>query len=192
MPQAYLEAIRNCRKPHDLSWKPPAFQVPGQPQITAAELAAVGTNILDNADFEEWGEGKDRPPDHWLSGLRESAEVKNGSFSVKLVGSREGHVFVDQHLPADAFAGKAILFGAWVKTATDTETFLSIIDWVDSDHKLSHSRQHTGDGTWQFLVARKTIREKAGPLGIWFRLNANFDEAGDQVYFDHAFAVVEE
>ena len=47
----------------------------------------------------------------------EGQSVKSGKYSAKLTTALlQGHVIIDQYVPAERFAGKTITLGAWVLT----------------------------------------------------------------------------
>ena len=198
MPQEYLDAFRKCRKPHELDWKPVLPKI-AEKTYSPEQLAAIGKNIFKNGDFEVWRKGKNQAPDNWILGgddpvvARQRSSVKSGSFTAALSSAgEEGHIYIDQRIPVDKYRGKTIIFGAWVKADSEENAFVSIMDWAGDQHELNHNlNKHPLDGTWQFLTARKTIREDATGE-IWFRLNARPYESGAVACFDGAVAVVQE
>jgi hypothetical protein len=159
--------------------------------LTPEDLTTIGENILKNGDFEEWSNGENKPPDSWTSGVKDGKVVKSGSYSAKLSADKEGHIFIEQRMPVDSYAGKTIIFGAWVKATFKSRGSVSILDWVGDKHEVLNSILHPGDETWQFLTVTKTIRKDATGE-IWFRLNANPYKPDDAVNFDGAIAVMKE
>ena len=195
MPQAYLDAIANCRKAHDLAWTPVMPKRVAK-TYTPQELAAFGRNILTNGSFEAWPADTDQPPNGWIRGgivsTSREAPAKVGKSCLGLTNNEQGHGILDQRIPVAPYAGKTILFGAWCKADAAAPGSLSMLDWVGNDHGItSNEVEHPRDGRWHFLTARRAIRKNAtGEL--WFRLNCFPDESGAKAYFDGAIAVVEE
>ena len=195
MPKPYLDAIVNCRRPHDLEWAP-ILARPIAKVYTNQEVAAMGESILANGGFEDWPAGDDQPPDHWVRGgivsIKKSSGARFGKICLGLTNNDQGHGFLDQRIPAAPYAGKTIIFGAWCKASRASPGLLSILDWVGTDHDITHNTAgESAYDQWHFLAARRTIRKDAtGEL--WFRLNCHPDEAGATVYYDGAVVVVEE
>lgn len=156
------------------------------------ELTALGTNILQNPDFEEWSNSL---PNNWINRnintiACEGQEVKYGSYSLKETGEAANyHYCFDQHIPLGSYAGKTIIFGVWAKASSNAgPVSVSIMDWVGTDHKYNTSPEHPKDGNWHFMSVRRTIRADATGE-IWFRLNQYTYTPPADIYFDGAVAV---
>ena len=140
IPQAYIDAFRNCREPHDLAWIPggknPHANFDGVVLVVGDKVTDNAANLLTNGDFTLWPSGPDQAPKGWTlikSGLqsgksagvkRDDASAKLGRYSPQLgmatLGDT-GHISLDQPVPAKDIAGKTVTFGAWIKS-NDTDT----------------------------------------------------------------------
>ena len=190
LPQEYIDAITNCRNPHQFDWAP----VRQEKILTPDDLARMGRNILKNDDLESWIIADASPQGWYLAGqgpsvTREKKIVKTGKYSARLATVLpRGHVFLDQRLAAGSYAGKTITLGAWVKSDYEMG-HVQILDFVAGEHKVSSVQvAYSGeeDG-WRFLTTSKTIRKDADR--ILFRLGVN-SVPGHAAYFDGAMAVV--
>ena len=197
VPDAYVQALRDCRKPHDLNWRPEVASnrfvyFDDAVLVEGDKITADSPNLLKNPGFETWTGGPDKQPDAWnLKGqgpaiFREQNVVKSGKCAARLTCIRPaGHVFFDQHLPASAYRGKTITFGAWVRS--DTGGGLQIFDFIGGEPgakatssldvaklgtpEAASGTPYPGDGQWHFLTATKTIRPDATGE-VWLRLGA--------------------
>ena len=134
-PRAYVEAFRNCRKPHDLAWRPgginPVVNFDGAVFVLGDALEDGQANLLENGGFELWTTGASEAPNHWqlvtgglLTGKsaavhRDDTPAKLGRHSARLgmaTPGDTGHISLDQGLPAELVAGKTVTLGAWIKT----------------------------------------------------------------------------
>jgi len=102
IPEAYLDAIRDSRKPHDINWAPERARQLAESFYTYTPylLRTIkgpedlhGTNILANGGFEAWQEGglpKDWDVAESSTELvcREDAIVSEGSYSVKVATAK--------------------------------------------------------------------------------------------------------
>ena len=199
VPQAYIDAFRECREPHDLNWSPPVD--PGRVVyfddpvlVEGARITQESRNVLTNPSLEMWSNGSARAPDGWIlkgqgpSIAREATRVRSGKYSARLTSVRfTGHVFFDYHLPAEPYLGKEVTFGAWV--CSDRKMGgLSLYDHSGGQPgaKWTHcldvgkfgqfdsagcGEPYPGDGKWRFMTATKTIRPNAQG-DIWLRLEA--------------------
>ena len=175
VPAEYAQAFIDCRKPHDLDWTPKAMQdrwfyVDGAVLVEGDKITGNEENLLDNADFEHWGDKANTPPVAWvLNGhdplvRKEEKIVKSGKYSVALsVAGIQGHTMVQRYLPASSYAGKyagkTITLGAWV-CSSHAESAVQILDFVDGSHTTS-TGEAPGDGKWHFVTTTKTIRPDA-------------------------------
>ena len=209
IPQAYLEAIRTCRTPHDPQWAPE--------NVRNMELEAMrgwcamlvksharkpeslkGPNILANGDVEVWNDGM---PDRWQAAethkkfvSSEDTIVRNGARSIK-VSSQEPvrWIYVTQTIPAAAYTGKTIILGVWTKSDLPQAGSINIIDFVETEGRKDEvgskfTSFDAGDG-WYFKSIVKTIRQHA--THISFYLDSSFPVPGS-IYYDAAVAVVVE
>ena len=169
IPQAYLDALRNCRKPHDLSWTPELEEdrfvyFDDTVLVEGNEVAATARNILDNPGFEKWVGQETSLPESWIvTGqgpvvLREEGLVKAGKYSARLTTERlQGHVIIDQHIPAAPLAGKTVTLGAWIRTSLKDVAGVQILDFAHGMWDVTGGG-HPGDGQWHFVTATKAIR----------------------------------
>ena len=132
--------MANCRKPHDLAWSP---QVPPDRYFyfdaaTVTEgQAADGPNLLENGDFEDWTDAPAPRPVGWLASGQQpvaaivETDVKTGRRAARLTTRLlQGHVFFDQSVPAERFAGKTVTLSVWIKTQMKAGAGLQILDFV--------------------------------------------------------------
>jgi len=171
VPDEYVQALIDCRKPHDLNWAPKVvqdrwFYIDGAVLVEGDKITGNEPNLLDNADFEQWSDGPDALPLSWhLNGYdvvisREETLVKSGKYSVALTTSRlQGPVMVQRHLPASSYAGKTITLGAWMR-AKYNSVAVQILDSVQGMHETS-TGEGPGDGKWHFVTVTRTIRPDA-------------------------------
>ena len=188
-PHAYAEAFANCRKPHPLDWRPARRKR----VYSSEDLIVMGENLLANGDMETWLLPAQSPLGWRLGGqgpkvARDDTTVKDGTCSARLTTVlARGHVFLDQRVDADAYEGKTITFGAWLRDEHDLG-HVQILDFVGDNHESSVvSSEWTDDSGWRFLTATKTIRK--GTRTIVFRLGANTIK-DHSVLFDGSQAVV--
>jgi hypothetical protein len=183
IPQAYLDAFKNCRKPHDLAW------MPGGKKIVVSFDGAVvqegegnvdGPNLLTNGDFGSWDTAAGRPPDGWtlIQNIpavisRDATSAKVGRYAPELTTVNDddfGHISLDQHLSAASLAGKTVTFSAWIRTNSAPVGGLEIVGqnpFKDADYV-------TGDGQWQFRSITCKVPEEQTDGEIIFRLRAFF------------------
>jgi len=211
MPQAYLDALKNCRKPHDLHWGEDRMReleertwfagyLPSylKLQVTDKDLAEIGKNLLTNGGFEltDPSSAKFLPVPWAIAGQDPSATrdqdfVKEGAYSVRLTTTRaQGHVLVDQSIPAEPLAGKLLILGAWLKT--DGKGSSADVQILDVDAARKHevtAAKHRGDDVWRFVAVRRRIRKNA--VGnVTLRISSRA-VTGSAIYLDGAIAVVE-
>ncbi len=193
-PAAYREALRNCRKPHDLSWV--AENVDIKPPITPEDLAAHGQSILLNGDLEEWADGA---PVHWLPRgqgpdiAQEQEQVHSGTSAARLTTAwteDSNHVWIDQLLPAVPYRGKTITVGIWMKCSLE-DGGPQVFDFAEGAAEPYQWPLHYTEGPdvngWRFCTSTKKIRPNADQVG--FRLGAHLIH-GISIYLDEAQAVV--
>jgi len=175
VPDAYVQALIDCRKPHDLDWTPavPAGRFvyfDDAVMVEGRKIDADTPNLLKNAGLENWSQGPDEAPDGWIirgEGTRirrQETAAKSGRYSARLTTVHlRGHVLLDQHIPAAPYAGKTIALGAWVRTDMKDIGTVHIVDFVGGVHETAvpDNGGHPGDGKWHFLTATKTIRRDA-------------------------------
>ncbi len=207
IPKEYLEALRNCRKPHDPEWAPE--------EVRSMELEAMrgwcpalvktnarkpedleGENILANSSFEAWD---DAAPGGWqIAGehrkfvSREDTVVKDGSHCLKVSApDRAKWIYVTQSVPAGRYTGKTLIFGVWTKSDLPHAVSVNLIDFIETT-----GRQDEGGGKfttfegrdgWRFKTVVKTIRKNA--TRVSFYLDSSFPVEGN-IYCDGAVAVV--
>ena len=175
IPDAYVQAFVDCRKPHDFDWAPKGmkdrwFYVDGAVLVEGDKITGNEPNLLDNADFEHWEDKPNSPPIAWtLNGhdpliRKEQKIVESGKCAVALsVAGVQGHTMVQRYLPASSYAGKfagrTITLGAWVRS-DHAESAVQILDFVDGGHTTSGDSA-PGDGKWHFVTATRTIRPDA-------------------------------
>lgn len=204
IPEEYIEAIRNCRKPHDLDWEPKRARsmedrVLGKTEgAKPQEVAAKGPNILKNGGFEFWGGEKGNVPAPWEPDTkyvsREDVIVKEGSHSAK-VSSKDPveHIYITWHVPAAHYAGKTITFGVWTRSSFGYRGSLNLIDFVRTtgreDEGSGGNTRYDGEDGWWFITTTKTIRKNA--YRVAFYLDSTLPPDG-AIYFDGAIAVVEQ
>ena len=170
IPRAYLDAIRNCRRPHDLDWSPVIKQdrfvyFDDAVLVEGSEISEEPQNLLKNPGMEVWSQGPDKSPDNWIGTgqdpavLREESIVKSGKCSARLTTTlMQGHVFFDQRIPAEQLAGKTITLGCWIKTDLEETGDLQILDRADNVWEVT-GNPYPGGGQWHFVTVTKTIRQ---------------------------------
>ena len=207
IPEAYLDAIRDSRKPHDINWGPERAVNLAESFYTYTHylLRTIrgpeelsGENILANGGFEAWQEGG--APEGWDVAesstelvSREDAIVREGSHSIKASATQAtSHIYLIQSLPAEQYAGKTITFGVWIRSSFGSSASVNIIDFIETtgraDEGTGRFTRYEDQDDWSFITATKTIRGNA--VGdIAFYLDNSL--AGDGVvYYDGAIAVV--
>ena len=183
IPQAYLDAMRNSRKPHDLSWAPKLKEdrfiyFDDAVLVEGKQITAAADNMLDNPGFETWGGQQTSSPPAWFVNgqgpavLREQTLVKSGKYSARLTTRRlQGHVLIDQHIPAARLAGKTVTLGVWIRTDLKEVAGIQILDLANEAWDVAGD-SCPGDGKWHFVTATKAIRP--GATGnVVFRLSAH-------------------
>ncbi len=210
IPEEYLDAIRNCRKPHDLDWGPAKARSMEDDALQSwcrvlakgkglkpEDLIARGENMLKNGGFETWGKGN--TPDGWnLPELKflskENAVKKEGAYSIK-VSSKDAAsgIYISQPIPAEQYHGKTITFGIWTKSNVEDAGSVNVIDFIETtgrrDEIAEKYTRYEGEDGWWFLTAKKTIRPNA--VSISFYLGTSFPPDGGVIYYDGAIAVAE-
>ena len=175
VPDEYVQALINCRKPHDLDWTPkvsPArlFYFDEAILVEGDRIAGNEPNLLTNPGFEQWTAGPTSQPADWLVAgqgaviVREEADVKAGKYAVRLTTSLpRGHVIIDKQLPAARFAGKTITLGVWVRSKIKDVAGVQILDFVQGMHEVTSGEGEgdPGDGKWHFVTATRRIRDDA-------------------------------
>ena len=170
IPQGYIDAFRNCRKPHDLSWRPPTppkrfVYVDSVVMVKGTDLSGDKPNLLANGDFESWSAGQRKAPDGWETGgsiWREAKIVKEGSYAVGVTTALpQHHFYVSQVFPAEQFAGETFTFGAWFKAEfADVGAIAFVYDDGRTWDLLKHPA-YTGKGKWQFVTGTCTVPSDA-------------------------------
>ena len=174
VPEAYIEALRNCRQPHDPDWSPPLqagrfVWFDDTVLVEGSTIDGSARILLENPGLEQWRHGPEPTPDAWIVGgegpqiLRDESVVKAGKYSLRMTTElSHGHVIIDQHIPAAAWAGKTITFGAWTRSDMKGVGGVEILDFIGNLHEVSSIHiGHPGDGEWHFVSATKTIRAEA-------------------------------
>ena len=192
MPEEYLVAFVDCRKPHDLAWTSPV-SLEGK-RYTEEELAAMGPNLLSNGSFETWRKGPALVPNDWAMGLvsglrRVKKHVKNGKYAIALWMPKEARSYINQSFDAKPYRGKTILMGAWYKIGPNADCNVGITTKVGKRYVQSHSKRARKDGQWHFMSTRQTIPEEADRM--YLQLNAYSLEPLAPAQLDGAIAVVE-
>jgi len=183
IPQAYLDAFKNCRKPHDPAWMPGGQKVVVSFDgvvVQEGESIADGLSLLTNGGFEAWGAGEDRPPDGWtlIQNIpavitRDDKSAKVGSLAVQVTTANNddfGHISLDQQLSAASLAGKTVTFGAWIRTNSAAVGNLEIV----GENPFKSSGEVLGDGQWRFRTITCKIPEERTMGDIIFRLRTFF------------------
>ena len=173
IPEAYLDAFRNCRKPHDLAWVPggknPRINFDGVVLIVGDKITGGERSLLTNGDFKLWPNGPDQAPKGWSlikSGLqsgksarvkRDETAAKSGRYSPQLgmatLGDT-GHISLDQAVPAKDIAGKTVTFGAWIKT---NDPDIGNLEIVGVYHGTTSTVSPPDDRGWRFHTMTATI-----------------------------------
>ena len=173
VPDAYVQALIDCRKPHDLSWAPAVsldrmFYFDDAVLVEGKTITGKETNLLTNPGFEEWSAEPKAKPDRWtVAGegpviAREQRLVKSGRYAARLTTDRtSGHVLIDMRLPAERFAGKTITLGTWLHADIEDVAGVEILDFVQGRHEVSNGEGHPGDGQWHFVTVTRSIRPDA-------------------------------
>ena len=171
IPDEYAQAFIDCRKPHDLDWSPQSVEgrwlyVDGAVLVEGDKIAGNQVNLLENPDFEQWGDEPNTAPTTWvLNGhdpliRRDDKHVKSGKHAVALsVAGIQGSTMVQKYLPAAKYAGKTLTLGAWMQ-GRRTEVGVQILDFVQGSHTTS-SGSGPGDGEWHFVTVTRAIRPDA-------------------------------
>ena len=197
MPQAYLDAFVNCRRPHDLGWVSPVSPRGPVWEYTEEDMIAIGPNLIENGTFEAWSAGPEKAPDGWdarargpfrVSRVQEGA--KSGKYALELSRPEEGGMLIDQALPAEPYRGKTIVLGAWCKTGADAECDLQVNCKIRGRWVGICSGAAPQDGRWHFMTTGQTIDERAEAIRLQIFLVAETPHAAGR--FDNAIAVVVE
>ncbi|NIA08177.1 MAG: hypothetical protein GWP14_11185, partial [Actinobacteria bacterium] len=195
-PQAYTDAMRNCRKPHVLNQVADVPMPAKKAELYAKVVSAK--NILKNGDFEKWHPApKGWPegsmlPNEWRSNgalSRNSTTVKDGSYSLA-TDSPPTYCWITQDIPLDSCRGKTVYFGAWVKADSRMAVGMSLVgyDKEAGRYTVTMSDYHPGHGSWHFISGKRRIPADAtGRLRLYFNLRARLP--GGTVYIDGATAV---
>ena len=193
MPGEYLDALTACRRPHDLAWTSSVSLKDAT--YTAQALAAMGTNLIQNASFETWSRGPDRAPDAWIAGsvgkiVRLVEGARTGTHAAELSKHDESHMFLDAVLPVEVCRGKTLVAGAWCRIGPGADATLSIQTRIGKRYPTKHSTEKCPpDGAWHFITVRYEIPDHAE--GVVLRLNAYSLEPKAPIRFDGAVAVVD-
>ena len=190
IPQAYVDAFRNCRKPHDLSWRPPTppkrfVYIDGAVMVKGTDLSGDKPNLFTNGGFETWSAGQRKAPDGWDCGgsiWREAKIVKEGSYAVGVTTTLpQHHFYVSQVFPTEQFAGETFTFGAWFKTELME---VGCIEFVYDDGRtwnLLKQPSYTGKGEWQFVTGTCTVPPDAkGRIRFLLSVNIPYTAVDDQ------------
>ncbi len=166
IPDPYVEAFGNCRKPHDLSWVPggrnPRVNFDGVVLVLGDKVTPGVKNLLSNGDFASWSRGPEEAPDGWtlingemVSGessrvRRDATAPKIGRYSPQLgmatLGDT-GHISLDQAVEASAIAGKTVTFGAWIRTMYPD---MSNVEIVGVNHGITTTVSPPDAQGWRF------------------------------------------
>ena len=177
VPDEYVQALVDCRRPHDLDWAPKVslsqarlFYFDDAVLVEGDRITGNQPNLLTNPGFEEWTPGLDSRPADWIvTGqgpviVREVADVKSGKYAARLTTDLpQGHVIIDKRLPAGRFAGKTITLGVWVRSSLKDGAGVQILDFVQGMHEVGFGSGpgDPGDGTWHFVTVTRKIRADA-------------------------------
>ena len=172
VPTAYLNALKNCRQPHDLDWSPAAAAgrfvwIDDVVLVEGTKIVEGATNLLKNGGMENWQTADASPADWIASGqgiaiVKDDARRKSGNYAARLTTMHpRGHVMIDHTLSAAPHAGKDVTLGAWVWSDMPEVGDAQILDFVDGRHEVASSAGHPGDGQWHLLTVTKTIRPSA-------------------------------
>ena len=172
VPDAYLRALVDCRKPHDLSWSPEVperlFYFDDAVLVEGKTITGKQPNLLENPGFEKWSTGPNPTPARWTVGgegpviVRERKIVKSGRSAARLTTDRtHGHVLIDMRLPATRFAGKTITLGTWLRAEIGEVAGVEILDFVQGRHEVTGGGGHPGDRRWRFVTVTRSIRPDA-------------------------------
>ena len=173
VPDAYVQALVDCRQPHDLNWTPEVaadrlFYFDDAVLVEGNAITGKEKNLLDNPGFERWNTAADNKPINWVVGgqdpvvAQERKRVHSGRSAVRLTTNLpSGHVLIDMRQPAARFAGKTISFGAWLHTGIKDVAGVEILDFVEGRHEVSGGDGHPGDRKWHFVKVTRTIRPDA-------------------------------
>ncbi len=172
IPDAYREALKNCRRPHDPDWSPIAAAgrfvwIDDVRLVEGDKIVDGAKNLLKNGDLESWTAG-DAAPAGWIASgqgiaiVKDRARTRSGEYAARLTTRLpRGHVMIDHTLETARYRGKAVTFGAWVWSDIPEAGDVQILDFVDGRHEVASSTGHPGDGQWRFLTVTKTIRPDA-------------------------------
>ena len=173
VPDAYVQALIDCRKPHDLDWAPKIAQgrlvyFDDAVLVLGDRITGNQPNLLGNPGFEQWTAAPDRRPTDWIVGgqgpviVREVTRVKSGKYAARLTTDRpSGHVLIDKRLPAGRFAGKTVTLGTWLRADIKDIAGVQILDFVKGMHEVTGGQIDREEGPWRFVTATRTIRPDA-------------------------------
>ena len=186
IPQGYLDAFSNCRRPHDLSWTPPTLN----PRVWFDDAALVvetdageSENFFRNGGFERWRGDDGEPPDAWtfvIGGLdsaesgrvwRDDRVVKAGRLAPRLgmaVSGDTGHTSLDQDVNAIVLAGRKVRFSAWIASEAEEAGNLEIVG-IYHGTKTTISAPDV-NGWWLHTMTATMPKDIRG--SITFRLRA--------------------
>ena len=187
MQQAYLDAFKNCRKPHDLAWIPVGEVVrvsfDGVVLVIGDKITQGAQNLLTNGDFSDWPGAADEAPGGWVllkAGLqsgksarirRDDASARVGQYSPELgMGDAgdTGHISLDQAVSAELVSGRTVTFGAWIRTSHEPVGTLEIVDVYQGNTSTVSPPDARG---WRFHTLTGAIaQERTGT--VVFRLRA--------------------
>ena len=190
IPQAYIDALRNCRKPHDLGWRPATppkrfVYLDDAVMVKGTDLMGDKPNLLANGGFEAWSAGDRNVPDGWDCGgviWREDRIVKTGTHAAGVTTTLpQHHFYVSQVFATEQLAGETLTFGAWFKAE-----FMDVgaIEFVYDDGRTWHLLKHLiydGKGEWQFLQGTCTVPQDAkGRIRFLLSINIPYVAVDDQ------------
>jgi hypothetical protein len=173
VPDEYVRALAECRKPHDLDWAPRVaqnrvFYFDDAVLVEGACITGSEPNLLDDSGFEEWTPEPGSLPKDWdVHGegpiiTKEETHVKSGKYAAALTTERfQGHVIIDKRFPAQRFAGKTVTLGVWIQSKIKDVAGVQILDFVQGMHDISSGLDCYGDGQWHFIAATRTVRANA-------------------------------
>ena len=178
----YIDAFRNARKPHDVTWKPAGKDVrvnlDGAVLVIGDKITGNEENLLKNADFSDWPDAS-KAPNSWrflgkaqISGesaslWRDEASAKVGPYAAQLgmaTPGETGHISLDQIVPTESLLGQTVTFGAWVKSNQKGTGDLIIESTEVIEGALSSvlaiTEAHPGDDKWRFMTVTAEVPEE--------------------------------
>lgn len=150
--------------------------------LSGGQLAMFdgGENWLPNGGFEAGS-----PPTGWTAGsgatLAQVSPAKIGNYAVSMTTPDGTNDYAIQTVNSTALNGKAVTFGAWVKTTAE----FSGISIHDDDGHNADSGWCPNDGQWHWLTATVTVGASATNYQLWI-----VGYRAGTTYFDGARLVI--